>query len=124
MIHSIYKIIWYHLTYSKAFYWALVVVVAGSCVATVSAAPFRLAVPFGVDKEDIPSTMVLELEAEDLGGRGLSELNQPTAHPSLIAFHALMGHFASGRSQAAADMLLQRPSQELEDGKLFLINAL
>ncbi len=119
MIYSIYKPFWYHSTYSKAFYLALVVAMAGSCVASASAAPFRLAVPFWVDKKDIPSTMVLELEAEDLGGRGLSELNQPTAHPSLIAFHALMGHFASGRSQAAADMLLQRPSQKLEDGLSF-----
>lgn len=79
-----------------------------------TAAPFRLAVPFGADKLTIASTMGIELDAEDLGGLPLAELTKAGLHPSIAALQMLFGHLSARRVHEAAAMM--KPDAILSPG--------
>ena len=78
------------------------------------AAPVRLAVPFSIDRVLTPSTMALEVEAQDLGGQGLESLKLAPLGP-LQTFSTLLGHLAAGEAAAAAALLRPQAFQGAGD---------
>jgi hypothetical protein len=86
------------------------------------AAPVRLSVPFRTDQSITASTMAMEWQAEDLGGRPVSEALQASAHPSTGTLKLLIDHLAAGRTQAAAALLKPGAFQSAEDAQSYANN--
>ena len=85
-------------------------------VPSVLGGPVRLTVPFTVDRTITASGMAIELEADELGGRPVSQLKEASPHPSAAVLQILVGHLAANQPEAAAALLRQGAFQSPEDG--------